>query len=279
MTPILKYPGAKWRLAPWIIERMPPHIGYVEPFAGSCAVLLNKPMSRIETINDLDGEVVNFFRVCREYPAELAQVVNLTPWSREEHGVCVDQMRRNTNVDPVERARRFLVATWQTFGATHGSRSWKVATGSVPQNGPDNAKLWCRLPNSIVEVAERLKLVQIEQRPAVDVLRRFNGPEVLVYADPPYVKGTRTAHGDQYRYEMNDNDHVELLDALNDHKGMVMLSGYDCEMYRDMLGDWRMETVSTVAERGVGRTECLWLNPRAAERTAQISVFDVCQSN
>ncbi len=101
-------------------------------------------------------------------------------------------------------------------------------------------------------------------------IRDHNGPEVLIYADPPYVMNVRTLNGDQYRYEMSDSDHIKLLDTLKCHTGMVLLSGYDCELYRDMLSEWRMEAIGTYAERGARRTECLWFNPQAAQRCAQI---------
>lgn len=114
MDAILKYPGAKWRLSPWIIEHIPPHESYLEPFFGSGAVFFNKKKARIETINDLDGEVVNFFRVCRERPEELAAALSLTPWARDEREAAYIT---EENEDPVERARKFAVRCWMTFGA------------------------------------------------------------------------------------------------------------------------------------------------------------------
>lgn len=263
MTPILKYPGAKWRLADWVISFMPPHESYVEPYFGSGGVFFNKCPTRIETVNDLDGEVVNFFRVCREKPDELARALTLTPWSKQEF----ESARAAPDVSDVERARRFAVRCWMAFGATTGSTSWRNSTGSKKNGGPDNPKLWSGLPDVVYQAASRLKEAQIENRPALDVIRRFDGSDVLIYADPPYMRNTRTAHRDQYHHEMTDVDHVELLKALCRHSGMVLLSGYDCELYRDMLPDWKMVTTGTTAERGTIRTEHLWINP-AAEYTA-----------
>lgn len=270
MNPILKYPGAKWRLADWIIQRMPPHVGYVEPYFGSGAVFFNKPKSRIETLADLDGSVVRFFRTCREQPDALAYAVSMTPWSREEFlqsDFCDEQ------VDDVEAARQFAVRCWMTFGArTVCKTGWRNTTGKTRNNGPDNPAMWRRVPEAIAQVAERLRDAQIENRPALDVIQHNDGPEILIYADPPYIKSTRTLNGDQYRFEMTDADHEALLQALLAHRGMVMLSGYDCEMYRDLLRDWRMECVTTKAERGVTRTECLWSNPACVERQAQMMI-------
>lgn len=261
MYPILKYPGAKWRIANWVISHMPEHESYVEPYFGSGAILFSKLPARIETINDLDGEVVNFFRVCREFPSELAYVVEMTPWARDEF----DTACQIAPGDSIERARCFAVRCWMAFGASTDSTSWRHSTGRKENGGPDNPKLWNRVPNTIYEVARRLKDVQIENRPALDIIRRFDGPNVLVYADPPYLQDTRTAHRDQYNHEMSDADHVELLEALNRHSGMVLLSGYDCELYQDMLFDWQVVRTSAQAERGAARIECLWLNPAVCD--------------
>lgn len=268
MYPILKYPGAKWRLAEWIIKRIPPHIGYVEPFFGSGAVFFNKPKSPIETINDLDGSIVRFFKVCREHPDELALALSLTPWSREEF---LQSDFCDEKTDDIEAARQFAVRCWQNFGARMKCKtSWRNTTGKTKNCGPDNPSMWRRLPGIVCEVADRLLDAQIDNRTAIEVIERNNGQEVLIYADPPYVKSTRTLNGDQYRHEMSDADHEQMLNVLKAHSGMVLISGYDCELYRDMLGGWTMETISTKAERGVSRTECLWSNPAAVERRGQM---------
>jgi DNA adenine methylase len=265
VKPILRYPGAKWRLAPWIISHMPPHESYLEPYFGSGAVFFGKAPARIETINDLDGEVINFFRVCRERPDDLAEALALTPWARAEREAAYEPA-----TDDLERARRFAVRVWQTYGAcVSESRGWRATTGSYRGGGPDFPKLWARLPGVVREASERLLEAQIECRPALDVIRRYNGPEVLIYADPPYVHGTRTASGKAYTHEMTDKDHAELLYVLRDHKGPVLLSGYDSDLYSGLLGDWRKETRATTAEKGVKRVECLWINPAARERTVK----------
>lgn len=267
MQPILKYPGAKWRLSNWIIGHMPPHEGYLEPYAGSLAVLLNKPPSRIETVNDLDGSIVRFFRTCRERPDELAAAISLTPWARDEYKAA--ELEDNAALDDVEAARQFLVRAWMAFGSCMSEKTgWRHTTGKKKDGGPDNPKLWGRLPQLVQEVAERLMQVQIENRPALDTIKRLDGPEMLIYADPPYVRETRTAHSDQYRFEMTDNDHKELLQTLNNSKSMILLSGYDCELYRDTLSSWTVKAINTQAERGARRQECLWINPVAAERLA-----------
>lgn len=265
MNPILKYPGAKWRIAEWIVDQMPAHVGYVEPFFGSGAVFFNKPKSRIETISDLDGSIVRFFKTCREHPDELAYALSLTPWSREEF---LQSDFCDEKTDDIEAARQFAVRCWQTFGArTHCKTGWRNTTARSSNPGPDNPKLWKRLPEIVQQVANRLLDAQIENRPALEVIAHNNGADILIYADPPYVKETRTLNGDQYRCEMTDSDHEELLRALLNHRGMVMLSGYDCDMYNDILNGWTKRSIKTTAERGVSRTEYLWINEKCAGRS------------
>lgn len=272
MRPILKYPGAKWRLADWIIKKMPPHTAYVEPFFGSGAVFFNKPKSRIETISDLDGSIIRFFKTCREKPDELAYALSLTPWSREEFlrsDFC------DENVDDVEAARQFCVRCWQTFGArTRCKTGWRHTTAKTTNPGPDNATIWRRLPKIVTEVADRLLDAQIENRTAVEVIERNNGANVLIYADPPYLKSTRTLNGDQYRHEMTNQEHIELLTVLLNHKGPVMISGYESNLYRDMLPGWGMDTISTTAEKGVIRREVLYSNPLCMQTRPQQSLIE-----
>lgn len=264
IPPLLKYPGAKWRLAEWIIGNMPPHESYVEPYFGSGAVFFRKIPVRIEIINDMDGDVVNFFKVIRERPEELARAIALTPWARQEF-----EAEREPATGELERARRFAVRCWMAFGASVESKTWRHTTGKGESGGPDNPKLWSRVPESVLQSAKRLKQTQIENRPAIEVIARLNGPQVLIYADPPYLISTRTAHREQYHHEMTDTDHGELLAALMRHRGMVLLSGYDCPLYRERLARWHVESIKTTAERGVRRTECLWINPVAEARLSR----------
>ncbi len=272
MRPILKYPGAKWRLSDWIISHMPPHIGYVEPYFGSGAVFFNKEPSRIETISDIDGSIIRFFRTCREQPEALARAIGLTPWSREEF---LKSDFGEEILDDVEAARQFAVRCWMAFGArTAVKNSWRHSTGKQVNNGPNCPAIWSRLPDIVQQVGRRLLKAQIDNRPALDLIREVDGEESLIYADPPYMKDTRSMNGDQYRFEMSEKEHEALLKALVRHSGMVLLSGYDCPLYRDLLHGWEVKAIITRAERAATRTECLWINPLAAERNAQVSMFN-----
>ena len=255
MKPVLKYPGAKWNLAKWIISHMPPHTTYLEPFFGSGAVFFNKPPSTVETINDIDGNVVNLFKVIREQPEELAALIELTPWARDEYYASYEKTG-----DPIEDARRFLVRTWQAaYTQTNSKSGWRV--GYLHDGG--NPATWMIVPKRIIPVAKRLLGVQIENKPAIEIIKKSAYPETLIYADPPYPVDTRS--GKMYAHEMTDADHIELLEALDAHPGPVLLSGYACELYDTRLKHWRRETIKAQAEKGQAREEVLWLNPVAAK--------------
>ncbi len=266
MKALIKYPGSKWRLAPWIISHFPEHHSYLEPFFGSGAVLFNKQRSHIETVNDLDGEVVNFFECIRKDPERLARDVYLTPYSRESYEKAYDIARKDSNGsgadgssdDPFDRALAFCIRLNQGYGfRTTGEKvGWKNDVQG--RERAYAARGWCMMLDRIMQAAERLREVQIECRPAVELIKRFNYPNVLIYADPPYMLETR--NGKQYRCEMFGKDHEELLDALLAHKGPVLVSGYDSPLYDDALRGWRREETVSHTQSGSRKTEVLWLN-------------------
>lgn len=178
--PTIKYPGAKWSIADWIVSLMPPHKSYLEPFFGSGAVFFTKPPSAIETINDLDGEIVNLFRVVRDTPEALEWAVALTPYSREECERAWERHRAGDVTDPVELARLTLVR----YSQTHGSCSYYKSGWKNDRAGRERAyaaQYWASLPAWIAGAVDRLKDAQIEHGPAVDVIRRFAHPDVLIY--------------------------------------------------------------------------------------------------
>lgn len=250
---ILKYPGAKNRIAGWICENIPPHKVYVEPFFGSGAVFFCKDPARIETINDLDDNIVNYFAVIRNQCEELAAALEMTPFSREEYFRAFDVLEGDSDV---ERARKFAVRCWQGFGCSNLYRNG--FRSSQQSKSPHTTKEWRSLPDRLILATERLKNAQIEKLPAVELIRRYDSKDVFIYADPPYLRGTRKSY--LYRHEMSDDEHVELLEVLKKHPGEVMISGYDNELYNDLLQGWRKVHKDTQAEGGIKRTETLWLN-------------------
>lgn len=269
MKRILNYVGSKWNMASWIVEQMPEHEIYLEPFFGSGAVLFNKPASRIETVNDLDGNIVNLFKVIREFPEELAKAVDFTPYSREEYLKSFDSLK--TELTELERARVFLVRCWMARGGKTSDRTgWRHNIDTVTINAiPD----WNGIPATILEATKRLKKVQIENQDALDLIERFNRPDCLIYADPPYVLETRTKR--HYAYEMKNSQHENLLNGLVKHEGPVMLSGYESDLYNDILKDWSKVTRKTTTEAATSKEEVLWLNPRIIESHKQMNIFDV----
>lgn len=270
--PVMRYHGGKWRLAPWIISHFPEHRIYVEPYGGAGSVLLRKPPAFSEVYNDLDGDVVNVFRVLRntDQSAELERLLRLTPWSRAEF---VDSYQPFSDHNPVERARRTIVRAFMSYGTT--SRRDKGGTGfrgKAYRESQTGVMDWMNYPNHIQRYVERLRGVVIEELPADRVIATNDGPDTLYYVDPPYVLTTRTATNDGtrscYRHEMTDAEHAELADQLKSLKGMVALSGYPSDLYSELYrgAGWTMVTRECLADRGAWRTEALWLNPASMNR-------------
>ena len=266
MKAITKYPGSKWSIAGWVINFFPEHHSYLEPFFGSGAVLFNKPRSNIETVNDLDGDVVNLFEWIKKDPEKLAHEIYWTPYARQTY----EDTFALVPEDSLQKAVNFYIRLNMGYGyRTNGYREgWK---NDVQGRERAYAALdWKDIPEKVMAVAERLRGVQIENRPAVDVIQRFNYPNVLVYADPPYVLSTR--HGKQYKCEMDDKGQSDLLDVLLVHKGPVILSGYDNGLYNARLKGWHREETASHSQIHSKTREILWMN---FEPTMQMRIEDI----
>lgn len=264
--PLMRYYGGKWKLAPWIISHFPIHRIYVEPFGGAASVLLRKSRSYAEVYNDLDGEIVNLFRVLRN-PAqarELVRLVKLTPYAREEF-----DLSYITNGDPVELARRTLFRAAAGF-ASGGMGKYKTGfRNNTTRAGTTPATDWMKFPEALEAIIERLRGVTVEQIPANDLVARFDNPQTLFYCDPPYVYETRNARhaGNVYRHEMTDDDHRRLAASLRQCAGMVVLSGYACDLYDvELYPDWHRVERATHGNGACDRTEVLWIKPNATMR-------------
>ncbi|HDO6754448.1 DNA adenine methylase [Klebsiella pneumoniae] len=264
--PAIRYHGGKFRLAPWIIEQMPEHVCYVEPFGGAAGVLLQKPRSYSEVYNDLDGEVVNLFRVLRnpELNQRLQDACRLTPYSRDEF-----LHAQEPATDSVERARRMVVRACMGFGSAAGIGGNSGFRGDSKRKYATAAHLWERYPENLAALCQRLQGVIIENKDALSVMRAHDAETTLHYIDPPYVPETRVQGNRYYAHEMTVEGHEQLLAVARTMTGMVMISGYDAEVYNDMLSGWaKTEKASRIsAGRGTKvRTECLWLNPAAQRK-------------
>lgn len=256
MKAVIKYPGSKWSLANWIISFFPEyHHSYLEPFFGSGAVFFNKPRSDIETINDLDGNVVNLFEWIRKDPERLAHEIYYIPYARQVY----ENAFASVPEDNFARAVNFCIRLNMGYGfRTTGEKvSWKNDVQG--RERAYAAQGWCNLPEKILQAAERLRGVQIENMPAIELIRRFNYKNVLIYLDPPYMAETR--HGKQYRHEMFDREsHEELLITALEHKGPVLISGYESDLYNEMLKDWHREERTVYSQVHSKKREILWMN-------------------
>lgn len=263
--------GGKFSHLGWLLPLLPPATHYCEPFGGSAAVLLNRPPSPVETYNDLDSEVVNFFRVLRDEGDALIRLIGLTPFSREE-------LRLATQEDPeslsdLERARRFFVRARQVrtgLAQTASEGRWAhcLLTSRAGMGGA--VSRWLGSVEGLSEIVQRLLRVQIENAPALEVIARYDSPETLFYCDPPYVHGTR-GDAKAYGYEMTDAEHEALARALRGVRGKVAISGYASSLYEDLYAGWtRIEAPARMIHSSKGeRTEVLWVNyelPAAARK-------------
>lgn len=250
----MKYPGSKWSLADKIISLFPGHHSYLEPFFGSGAVLFNKQRSDIETVNDMDGNVVNLFEWIRRDPERLAHEIRYTPYARQIY----DDAFTARPVDGLDRAVNFFIRLNMGHGfRTNGERvGWKNDVQGRERSYASGD--WRSLPERVMQTAERLRGVQIENRPAIELIPRFNYKNVLIYCDPPYMLGTK--HGRQYRHEMDDGDHEALLNVLLVHKGYVTISGYDTGLYNSMLKGWNRYEMVSYSQVCSRKREVLWMN-------------------
>lgn len=256
--PALRYYGGKWKLAPWIISHFPPHKNYVEPCGGAASVLLQKPRSPLETYNDLDGNVVNFFRVLRDQPEELIRKIRLTPWARAEYELSFEPCN-----DEMERARRYFVSMWMSMqGGSHEktSKTWRMTTDVAGRPLTDSFEKWSSKINTI---ADRLLGVQLDNRSANDAIRRYDNIGALIYFDPPYLPETRS-NGDTYRLEVSNDFHVETAELLRNAAGYVVVSGYACPLYTELYEahGWYRVDKEAQTNSGSKRVESLWLSPR-----------------
>ena len=234
---------------------------FCDVFGGSAAVLLNVGPYPVETYNDIDSNLVNFFATLRDHHEELLRAICLTPFSREELARACEPA---AGLPPVERARRFYIRARQTrtgLAQTSSAGRWAhcVLTSRAGMSG--SVSRWLGSVDGLVEIATRLQRVQIENAPALEVIKRYDTPETLFYLDPPYVHAAR---GDTkaYGFEMTDAEHHELAEYLAVIRGRAVISGYRTKLYDDLFRDWQRidadeQRVSSV---NAMRQESVWMN-------------------
>ncbi len=254
--------GGKFSHLDWLLPLLPEAHHYCEPFAGSAAVLLNREPTPIETYNDIDGEVVNFFRVLRKHKDELIFSIALTPFSREEYYKAIYGSIQN--ISEIERARRFYVRARQTrtgLAQTATLGRWANCKETSRAGMSGVVSRWLGGIRALEDVAERLLRVQIENRPAIDVIRLYDSTSTLFYCDPPYLHETRGDHK-AYGFEMNEQEHRDLAAVLNKCLGKVAISGYHCKLMDTLYNGWRRFDAPAKHCHSIKklRQECLWMN-------------------
>lgn len=255
--PVVRYHGGKWRIASWVISHFPEHRIYVEPFGGGGSVLMKKEPSSIEVYNDLNGEMVNCFRVIRSHPDRLAELLRATPCSAREF----EEAYEHTE-DSIERARRTIVKGFQAHGST-GCSGGKM-TGwrrRIPKNGGRISHDWHAVWEHVADWADRVRGVYIENEDALTVMKRWDAIDALHYVDPPYPASTRSSGSgaEGYAHEMTDAEHQTLAIVLGSLRGTVILSGYRCPLYDELFAGWKRVEKKALADHGQARTECLWI--------------------
>lgn len=263
--PVLIYQGGKYRIAPWVISYFPPHDIYLEPYGGAAGILMNKPRSNTEIYNDLDSNILNVFRVLqdREKAKELEYRLRYTPYSRDEWLLASDKREGN---DDIDTARRTIIRAFMSMSADGATRTGRGGFGlKIKGYGRDpTVTAWQNYPDCIKLFTERLQGVVLENKDALKLIPFVDSPHTLLYVDPPYMPSTWCAGS--YKHLASFESHKNLIDILQNCAGMVVLSGYDNEYYRDNLVNWEKHIKETYNQKSEKRVECLWLNPQCQKR-------------
>lgn len=275
--------GGKYSHLEWLLPLLPEAQHYCEPFGGSAAVLLNREPSPVETYNDLDGDVVNFFRVLRDQKDELLYAIGMTPFAREEFINAIESSRNGSAPSELERARQFFVRARQVrtgLAQTASAGRWANCLNTSRAGMAGAVSRWLGSVEGLEWIASRLLRVQIEHDDAISVLKRYDSATTHFYCDPPYPHASR-GDAKAYSYEMTDDEHEELAAALTTLQGKVAISGYRCDLMDRLYGEWYMQEAPLKKVHSVKseRMEVLWTNydPDAA-RSQNLRLLEHPQS-
>ena len=266
------YFGGKFTFVDYLYEYFPEHTHFIDVFCGSMAVTLNKPFSQIDTANDINSEVVNFFKVLRTQPTELIAQLELTPVSREEY----NNSWYKEQLSDLEKARRFYVRTRQSFyglGSQRQNKGWHCTKTISRANRSETVSKWNHSLEKLEPLIEKLRNIQIENRDFRELIPKLDFEGAFFYCDPPYPEACRSSKND-YRYDFTDQDHQELASLLHQCKGKVMISSYDCQLMRDLYPHWRMEEFPIKKNniRSTAVQECIWMNYDLHKKDYQVAL-------
>lgn len=267
--PLLRYHGSKFSLSPWIIGFFPEHKVYIEPFGGGGSVLLQKRPAKTEIYNDMDGSVVNLFRIVRdrESCAELIRLLESTPFSRVEYQAAYDDPK-----DDIDAAYKLCVRSFKGMSSKGIWQKSGFDTRVNPDGFISRVNAFRALPDVLAAAAERLVSTVIENDDAIKIIERHDRADALIYCDPPYVRATRGSS--VYKHDMKDDCHIRLAETLHKCVGMVVLSGYPSVLYDDLFQDWMRIEKPHVADTGKKSVEVVWLNQQCAERQKQARLIE-----
>jgi DNA adenine methylase len=259
--PVFRYHGGKWKMADWIISNFPRHKRYVEPFGGAGSVLLKKERAGQEIYNDLDGDIVNVFRVLRDpkASAELARLLDLTPYAREEYEAAFEPCD-----EPIERARRYVIKAAFSIGGCGMMKHRHIRSFNTR-----NSQNWEGYVKNLAAITKRLVDVVIENKHFLEVIADHDSEDTLYYLDPPYVAGSRASY-DKYACDMSDKDHVLLAEAVHGLKGMAIISGYQSELYEQLYTGWERRWTHALDMTLKRTNEFIWISPNAAKREGKL---------
>ena len=272
------YFGGKFTWLSELYKYIPEHESFIELFCGSMAFTLNKKPSKMDTANDLDGNVYNFFKVLREDPEELFRMLYLSPVSRDEYNSCFPI--NEIGISSLERARRFFVRCRMSFqGSGLKEHTGFNACKNTSEKGVSkNVSKFLSSVEKLPEVVNRLKEIQIENKDYRNILSRYSGPEYFIYVDPPYELRTRK-YKKWYDHEFSDEDHIELADKLKSSGSKIMISHSKSDFYSELYSDWNFIELPLRGhsmKKGKKQSECIWINyPLSETRNGQANLFTI----
>lgn len=255
------YFGGKFTYVDEITQYFPTHNHFVDVFGGSMAVTLNKPYSQVDTYNDLNGDIVNFFRVLRNRSHELIEQLLLTPIARDEFDCCFEPA-----ADELERARRFYVLVRQSFfglAVQRVNKGWHFVSKSSEAFHGETVSKWHNAIEKLWPVIDRLTHIQIENKCFRTLIPDVDHPTTLLYQDPPYPLESRASTND-YKHDFTNNDHIDLAELNNRAQSKIMVSGYECGLMKELYANDKWQMIRLKQRMNNIRTgkvqECIWIN-------------------